>query len=87
MNTAEFLAQKYGSPILKSDEVAEVLRVTTKTFQNGLSDGRYPIKSWRRGFFHVDDVARFIDGQSSAANQPDVVGRSASASASRSDRR
>jgi hypothetical protein len=87
MNTSEFLAQKFGSPILTSDEVAQILRVKVKTFQNGLSDGRYPIKSWRRGFFHVDDVARFIDGQSSAANQPDVVGHSASASASRRDQK
>jgi hypothetical protein len=84
--TAEFLTKKYGSPILKSDEVAEILRVTKKTFQNGLSDGKYPIKSWRRGFYHVEEVARLLDSQVSGEDPRGAVARTASRAASRKPR-
>jgi hypothetical protein len=62
LTTLEFLTSKYGHVLLTASEVADTLRITTKTWQNGVSAGRYPdLKPTGTHLYHAANVADFVD--------------------------
>lgn len=73
MDTAKFLAEKYGHVLLTYDEVSEILRIGKKSLQNAISAGRYPgLAPSALHLFHVRDVAAFVDSQSNLMYQDEA---------------
>jgi excisionase family DNA binding protein len=68
--TLDILLAKYG-PTMIIDEVAEVLRVSTKTIQRRMvTEGVIPsFKDTGRRLFQTTDVAEYIQNNTSGANQ------------------
>jgi hypothetical protein len=69
MNTAEFLAKKYGYVLLILEEVAAEFRLGVKTFQNKVSAGEIDLRRKEgQHTYHVDDVAAAIDARRVASD-------------------
>lgn len=61
--TQAFLLEKYG-PRLNVDQMAEVLHMARQTINNQMSDGSFPVLTYRangRRFADYRDVAKHLD--------------------------
>jgi hypothetical protein len=61
--TQAFLLEKYG-PRLNVDQMAEVLQMARQTINNQMSDGSFPVPTYRangRRFADYRDLAKHLD--------------------------
>jgi predicted site-specific integrase-resolvase len=61
--TQAFLLEKYG-PRLNVDQMAEVLQMARQTINNQMSDGSFPVPTYRangRSFADYRDLAKHLD--------------------------
>lgn len=69
MKSEFWLFGKFDAVLLDVRQVAEVLRVTSKTVQNRVYAGEFP-RPRERGLWHIEDVGAYLDR---AKDVPDVT--------------
>lgn len=60
MKSEFWLFGKFDAILLDVHQVADVLRVTTKTVQNKVYAGEFP-RPRERGLWHIEDVGAYLD--------------------------